>query len=297
MRKATDVIASIGVFDGVHLGHQKILNKLTSLAKKHCLKSMVITFHPHPQKVLNPHKGTPLLMSLQHRMKIIKEMGVDFCFVVKFTKKFAGLEAEEFVKKLRFYSRHSFKLRGIVIGENFLFGRNSKGDKRILKNLGREYGFSLNVVQPLKIKNKIISSTRIRRLIEKGELSESRKLLGRPVTVLGTVVKGRRIGRELGFPTANINPHHESIPPSGVYKVAVKVNNNMHKGILNIGTRPTFTKDKEPTIELHIFDFKKDIYGKDVEIIFKRKIREEKKFSSIEEFKKQIASDITLAKK
>lgn len=283
----------MGIFDGVHRGHQKILHKLINEAEKKNAKTLVLTFHPHPRTVLNKDSRIPFLTSLEHRSRLIKETGVDFLQVIRFTKSFSQMDPEEFIKKLLI---EGLDIKALVVGRNFLFGRKGKGNFPLLKGLSKKYGFRLFGVEPLIMKGRSISSTRIRQAIEKGELKAASSMLGRPVSILGTVVKGRRIGRRLGFPTANINPHHEAIPPSGVYAVNVKLYTRIYKGILNIGTRPTFGKDRESTIELHIFNFKKDIYSRDVEIIFKRKIRDEKKFSSIEKLKKQIGLDIRRAR-
>jgi len=284
-------IATIGIFDGVHYGHQRILKKLVRIAAKENSKSMVITFHPHPRKVLNPDLKVPFLTSLEHRLKLIEEMGVDFFLVIKFTKSIARMKAPDFIKKILV---DRLNIKALVVGEDFLFGHKEEGDFALLRSSGKLFGFRLFGVKGVKRNGRYISSTRIRKKIEEGDLKEASKLLNRPVSILGTVVEGRAVGRSIGFPTANIDPHHEAIPPSGVYAVRVRFGKRFYRGILNIGSRPTFFKHrtKEKTIELHIFNFKKDIYGKDVEIIFKKKIRPEKKFSSVEALRQQIQKDI-----
>jgi len=273
---------TIGIFDGVHKGHQVILKKLLQEAGKKHLKSVVITFDPHPVKVLNPGAKIPLLMSLNHRIKLIKRMGVDYCFVERFTKKFSKLRPENFVKDIL---ADKLNLKAFVAGGNFLFGFKEKGDAGLLKKLSRIYNFKLYSIPPLKVGGSFVSSTRIRKAIEKGDLKLASELLGRPVTILGTVVKGKRLGRKIGFPTANIDPHHESIPPSGVYGVDVALDGKTYEGILNISAHKI--------IEAHIFNFNKNIYGRDIEVIFKRKIRNEKKFKSLEALKRQISIDIS----
>jgi len=273
---------TIGIFDGVHKGHQVILKKLLQEAEKKRLKSVVITFDPHPVKVLNPGFKIPLLMSLNHRIKLIKRMGVDYCFVERFTKNFSKLKPEDFVKDTLV---DKLNLKTLVAGGNFLFGFKEKGDAGLLKKLSRIYNFKLYSIPPLKIGGSFVSSTRIRKAIEKGDLKLASELLGRPVTILGTVVKGKRLGRKIGFPTANIDPHHESIPPSGVYGVDIALDGKTCKGILNISARKI--------IEAHIFNFNKNIYGRDIEVIFKQKIRNEKKFKSLEALKHQISIDIS----
>jgi len=274
-------IVTIGIFDGVHKGHQAILKKVIRRAKIARLKSVVVTFNPHPVKVLSPGAKIPLLMSLGHRIRLIKKMGVDECLVMRFTKGFSRLSPEDFIKNVLV---DKFNLKALVTGGNFLFGFEEKGGVALLRKLSRAYDFKFYSVPPLKMDGNFISSTRIRRLIEEGDLKLASKMLGRPVTILGTVVKGRRFGRKIGFPTANINPHHESIPPGGVYGVDAVLGEKKYRGILNISGRKI--------IEVHIFNFKKDIYGKDIEIIFRQKIRDEKKFKSPEALKKQIQLDI-----
>ena len=290
--KIRKLTASIGIFDGVHRGHQKILKKLVTEAARHNTKSLVITFHPHPRKVLNPHSHVPFLTSMEHRLKLIKELGVDFFLVVNFTKSLSRVSPDDFIKKILL---DKLNINALIVGKNFLFGCKGRGNFTLLERASRKYGFFLLGVEPVKMKGKYISSTRIRGAIEKGDLKNASLMLNRPVTVLGTVIKGRRIGRKLGFPTANIDPHHEAIPPRGVYAVSVRVYKKNHNAILNIGTRPTFGGDIKDILELHILNFKKDIYGEDVEIMFKRKIRCEKRFGSVEALRTQIKYDITRA--
>lgn len=292
LSKIQNAIATIGIFDSVHRGHQKILKKLVKEARHSGAKSLVITFHPHPRKVLRPDAKIPFITSLEHRLRLIESLGVDSSLVIRFTRSLSRMSARDFINKILV---RRLGVKAIVVGVNFLFGNRDKGNFILLKKLSRLYGFKLFGVKPIRIKGTIVSSTKIRRAIEKGNLKDAALMLGRPVTVLGTVVKGRRIGRRLGFPTANIDPHHEAIPPSGVYAVDVKLKNKSYKAVLNIGTRPTFGKGSESTIELYILNFKQDIYNKDVEIIFKRKIRDERRFASIEALREEIQRDIRRA--
>ena len=291
--KIRKLAATIGIFDGVHCGHQKILKKLVSDSRRLKIKSLVVTFSPHPRKILNPGSMIPFLTSLEHRSKLIENLGVDFFHMIRFTKPLSLMEPGEFVKKVLI---DKFNIKMLVVGQDFLLGNKRGGDFSLLKSLSKKYNFRLFGVKPVKIKGKVISSTRIRNSIEKGDLKNASLMLGRPVSILGTVVRGKAIGRKIGFPTANINPHHEAIPPSGVYAVDTRMDRKIYKAVLNIGIRPTLGKDKESTVEIHILRFKKNIYGKDIEIIFKGKIRDEKKFPSLEKLRMQIKKDILNAK-
>jgi len=285
MKKTSNPAAvTIGIFDGVHRGHQVILKKVIKEAKKLRLKSIVITFQPHPVKVMNPGAAIPLLMSPEHRIRLIRKMGVDQCLVKRFSKKFSKLKPEDFIKKILI---DKLKLKVLVTGRNFLFGFKEKGNIELLKKLSKNYDFKLYSVKPVRIEGDLVSSTRIRQAILKGDLAFASKMLGRPVTILGTVVKGRSVGREIGFPTANIDPHHEAIPPSGVYSVDVRIDEKLYHGILNIS--------RHNVIEAHIFKFKRNIYSRDIEVIFKKKIRNEKRFKSLNALQNQIRLDIQKA--
>ena len=285
MKKISNPTAlTIGIFDGVHKGHQAILKRVLKQAKEMRLKSAVVTFDPHPLKILKPGSKIPLLMSREHRIRLIKGMGIDYCFAFAFTKEFSRLNPEEFIKKI-LIGRLSMKV--LVAGENFLFGFRERGNLSLLKRLSRRYSFKLSSVRPIKISRSIISSTRIRHAIVNGDLKTASSMLGRPVVILGTVVKGKALGRDLGFPTANIDPHHEAIPPAWVYSVDVKIDKKLYHGILNISTHNI--------IEVHIFNFNKNIYGRDIEVIFKKKIRNEKRFRSLKALQNQIKLDIQKA--
>jgi len=283
---------TIGVFDGMHLGHRKILNTLVKRAKSKRISTLLITFSPHPALLTRPGKKVPLIMSLKHRLALAEETGVDCALVMHFTRKLSNMSAEEFAKKV--LARTGAK--EIVVGENFFFGKKKKGSPEDLRRFARECGYLLNAEKTLKLRGLIVSSTNIRRLVSKGRLVEASRLLGRPFAVLGTVIRGTKRGRILGFPTANIDPHHEAIPPSGVYAVKVRYRRKSYKGIVNIGFRPTFKKKlpyyEEPGIEVHIFGFNRNIYGENLEIIFVKKIRNEKKFKNPALLRRQIARDV-----
>jgi riboflavin kinase / FMN adenylyltransferase len=282
-------VVAIGIFDGVHLGHKQILKMVSRKARRINGTSVAITFNPHPAKILDLIGAPPLLVSLKHRIQLIKNERLDVAIVLNFNATFSRYDARVFVEKVLV---KKLGLCHIIIGRDFGFGKNKTGDINLLRSLGRRHGFAAEEAPLLKIGSRPVSSTRIRALIMKGDLPKAARCLGRPVSVLGTVVKGSKRGRLLGFPTANINPHHEVIPPSGVYAVRVVIGFARYNGILNIGTRPTFReKDHEPTIEAHIFGFKGNLYNKDIEVIFIKRIRGEKRFKNKEELISQIRID------
>ena len=290
-------VVTIGIFDGIHRGHRKMLKLLKERAKRTKAKSCVLTFDPHPSKILHPHKKPPMLISTEHKLNLLAAEGIDITVLINFTKGFAGIKPIRFVEEVLV---RRMNVRELLVGENFLFGRNRSGTVKSLKRLGQRFGFKVRAIPSLKTGGKIISSTLIRRLIMSGEIDEAKRLIGRDISILGTVTKGTRRGRILGFPTANLDLHHEVIPPSGVYIVKAKLANKEYRGILNIGFRPTFKEtkgEKEPTVEVHIFGFNKSIYGKDIEVIFLKRIRSEHQFKNRKHLLSRIEKDIDIAKR
>ena len=288
---------TIGVFDGVHRAHREIVKALVKKARKKKLSTLLITFHPHPANVVNLSRKVPLLISLKHRLRLTEEMGLDYAVILRFDRRMSRMSAAGFIKKVL----GKIPISEIVVGSNFLFGRNREGSSEGLKRFSSSCGYNVTVIRVSRSAGKSISSTRIRKHVLKGELAKASRLLSRPVAVLGTVMKGHTRGRIIGYPTANINPHHEAIPPFGVYAVKIRLAGKLHKGILNIGLRPTFRDDFRPdaesTIEAHIFDFKRNIYGRDLEIIFVKRIRKERKFKNISLLKEQIKRDEKCARR
>jgi riboflavin kinase/FMN adenylyltransferase len=278
-------VVAIGVFDGVHKAHRRIISAAIRSARLRKAQSVVLTFWPHPQ-------GQASLNSLEHRLRLIEELGADICVVISFTRRFAGISANDFVKDIL---ADRLKAEAVYIGENFRFGKNAEGDVPLLNKLSRLYDFQVRSFGVLKTGQAVISSTLIRKLISSGKLHSAQKLLMRPVSILGTVIKGESLATKLGFPTANISAHHEVLPPAGIYAVRVFFDKQNYPGVCYIGKRPTFSGNKQ-SIEVHIFDFKKNIYGFDLEIRFIRQIREEKKFSDPRALIKQIKKDIIKAK-
>lgn len=283
IKKFKKPVVTIGVFDGVHLGHRNILQAAVKKARSIRGTSVVLTFWPHPQKEEN-------IYSLEHRLRLIDELGIDVCIVANFNHNFAKIEAVDFIENILF---KKIGVYYIYVGKNFTFGKNAKGDVKALQELSKKYNFKLKIFDVIKVNNKPISSTYIRNLIKKGNLNTAQRLLVHPVSILGTVIKGDFLGRKIGFPTANINPHHEVIPPNGVYAVRIVFNDRKLKGVCYIGTKPTFKLETAKThIEVYIFNFEKSIYGKYLEIQFIKKIRDEKKFASSFTLTEQIHKDI-----
>lgn len=289
--KTRGSVVTVGVFDGLHVGHAAIIKKVVMRAKKTGAKSIVVTFNPHPLKVLSRRHFVPSLISLKHRIRLMKNIGIDKVLVMNFTKKLANILPEKFVEDIL---TKKLNAKEIFIGEDFCFGKNAQADAKTLKAIGKKVGLKVNIIRHVKIEGAVVSSSLIRKLVVSGLIDKASRLLGRPYTILGTVVSGSKLGRKLGYPTANINPHHEAVPPSGVYAVKVRFNGKIYKGVMNIGIRPTFYDhghDKEPAIEVHIFNFHEKVYGMDLEIVFVRKLRDEKKFKKIDSLIEQIKKD------
>ncbi|MEE8359718.1 MAG: riboflavin biosynthesis protein RibF, partial [Candidatus Omnitrophota bacterium] len=275
-------VVTLGIFDGVHKGHAHIIRSLVKRAKKLGKKSIILTFHPHPSAILHPKTAVPLLTSLDHRLKLLEKHGVDIVVLLRFNERFSKTAPEAFIKN---FLLDRLRMAEIFVGRNFVFGRNRKGGTKLLNTLSTKYGFRVRRKRLLRKRDRAISSTHVRNLILKGKLHEAARLLGRPVSILGTVKEGTKRGRILGYPTANIDPHHEAVPSSGVYVIRAKLarSNRWYGGILNIGVRPTFNPIRytlyairyppEPTIEAHLFKFNCNIYGKDIEIIFIKRLR------------------------
>jgi riboflavin kinase/FMN adenylyltransferase len=295
-KKLKDPIIAIGIFDGIHLGHKRVIKKLLSF-REPAREKVVVTFDPHPQTILRPGKRPPRIMSLDHRLFILGKMGLDAVIVIRFTDSVAMMSPEEFVKKVI----KSIGARKVYVGNNFHFGKGKSGNVEKFKEIGRECGIDVQIVQPVKKGGKVVSSTWLRKLIKEGKIARAEQLLRRPVSVLGTVVKGDELGKTLGNPTANIDPHQEVIPPSGVYAVKVDISGKLYDGVLNRGFKPTFygtklKKRKEPRIEVHVIGYEGDLYGQNIEIFFIKRLRKEKHFKTREALIRQIKRDILKAK-
>lgn len=285
---------AVGVFDGLHRGHRSIIEKVVAIAKENKVSSVVLTFFPHPDSIIHSKNKSPLLISLKHRLSLIASLGVDICAVVQFNPYFSNMSAEDFVKEVLV---KRFNIGYLVLNRNFTFGRDRSGDEKLVRKLSRCFNFKVYFQRDVKANGDIISSTLIRSLIKNGNLNKACRLLGRRVEVVGTVVGGDRRGRRLGFPTANIDPHHEVIPPNGVYLIEAYLKDKRLFGLANIGLRPTFEKGKKETIEIHLLSFRRDIYNEDLRIVFLKKLRNEKKFKQRFNLVSQINKDIMQARR
>ena len=286
-------VIAIGNFDGIHLGHQKVINDARRKAKKNRLPFGLMTFEPVPVMFFNKKIKNHRINSLEQKKDQLKKLKLDFLIVIKFNKNFSSLSPEEFIKKI---IHKKTSCRFLYVSKNFRFGFKRKGNIETLKKYENQYNFKNVIVKPFKAKKKIISSTFIRQKIRKGHIEEVNKLLNRNWCIKGKVIKGQKRGRKIGFPTCNLRLNSYVIPRLGVYAVKVKTNNVGNNGIANIGYRPTFN-GQSLLLETNIFGINKNLYNKVITVSFKKFLRAEKKFKSFEYLKKQIKIDIKQAKK
>jgi riboflavin kinase/FMN adenylyltransferase len=285
---------AIGVFDGVHLGHQSVISTSTRHARSANGTPVVITFDPHPLKVLRPQNAPHLLTATQHKIALIRDLGVEHLLVIPFDKNFAATPPENFIERLVMDSN---PLGEICVGHEWSFGKDRRGNLDLLEKLGAQFDFHVVAIPPVKVDGAVVSSTAIRRAVEKGDLATAAAMLGRDYTILGTVVAGGKIGKKLGYPTANLSAHSEQFPPNGVYFAEATLDGALYPGVVNLGYRPTVSSGKpERVLEIYLLDFDRDIYGKDVEVRFIRYLRPEQKFDSLEALVRQIERDVRQAR-
>ncbi|KAF0134653.1 MAG: riboflavin kinase / FMN adenylyltransferase [Candidatus Saganbacteria bacterium] len=292
-----EAVVALGTFDGVHLGHKRILSDAVSYAKKHGLKSIAVTFNPHPQQIIIPERGLKLLTTLSERKELINALGVDEVITIKFTTGFQKLSYKEFAGK---YLVKKIKAAVVFAGYDFAFGHNRSGGVDQLKNLGREFGFKVKIVKPVKEtvpagrqEKHIVKSSLIRNLISRGNFNHAIHLLGHPFQITGRVIHGVGRGGGLGFHTANLKiENHKLLPQHGVYLGKTLG----RKCVVNIGARPTFGSGSVE-IEAHILNFSKNIYGKKIKLQLYKKIRDEIQFNDVEELKERIRKDIDILKR
>jgi riboflavin kinase/FMN adenylyltransferase len=285
---------AIGVFDGLHVGHQAVIGRALDSARKSSGTAVVVTFDPHPVRVLRPEKAPRLLTSTRHKVKLMEKLGVDAVLLLEFTTEFSKTPPEIFIQEL---VRSANDLQQICVGQEWTFGANRSGSIRLLEELAPKMGFQVASVPPVSINDRVVSSTLIRSAVESGDLEAAAKFLGRDFTILGTVTEGRQLGRRLGFPTANLRAHNELFPPNGVYAAKAWFRETEFGGVVNIGVRPTIENETgERILELHLFDFDRQIYEEDIEVDFLAYLRPEQKFSGVEELRTQIQRDAEKAR-
>ena len=280
------VYLAIGIFDGVHRGHQALIEEAQADAKKTGGTAVVMTFEPHPMMFFQRSEPPLRLSSPRHKELLLERQGVTHLAVLPFEAARAAQTAEEFVDDLRAACR---PLGGVVVGADWKFGKGRGGDVALLRRMG---GFEVDGIPAVTIEGEVISSTAIRLAVARGDLEFAEKALGRPYSILGPVVPGRKMGHTIGFPTANIETDGFQLPPDGVYAVRVRIGDKTFRGIANLGVRPTVAYDAKRVLEVHLFDFDGDLYGMEVEVEFLRFVREERKFDSVEELQAQIARDV-----
>jgi riboflavin kinase/FMN adenylyltransferase len=282
-------IVTIGTFDGVHVGHQKIIKRLINIGKQTQLKSVILTFFPHPRMVLQKDSGIKLINTINERGAILDALGLDYLLVKKFTKAFSRLSAEDFVKKILVDKLNAKK---VIIGYDHRFGRNRNADINDLKKFGDLYGFEVEEISAQDINEVAVSSTKIRKALEAGDIAKANAFLGYPFMLTGKVVKGKALGRQIDYPTANIqiDEDYKLIPKHGAYVVSSVINDQVVYGMMNIGFNPT-VEGHEETIEVHFFNFNKNIYNKTIQIDLLNRLRDEQKFESVEALKNQLLKD------
>jgi riboflavin kinase/FMN adenylyltransferase len=274
--KIKNPVLTLGNFDGVHLGHQKIFQQLNKRASQIDGQSVVYTFIPHPAKVLKPQKVFPLITLFEEKVRLIATLGIDFLVYADFDKAFANLTAREFVEKALC---ETLGVRNVLVGYDYVFGRGREGNIEYLKIIGKECHFTVEVIDPISLDGQVVSSSRIRRLVQEGDMPLATRMLGRDFSVIGTVVEGKRRGKGLGFPTANLRLKNDLFPKPGVYATRIELGEKTYDGMTNIGTNPTF-KNGVLSIEVHIFDFNRDCYDEELKVFFVERLRDEKAFRS-----------------
>jgi riboflavin kinase/FMN adenylyltransferase len=291
--KGKRVCLAIGFFDGVHLGHQQILRQTIADARQHDGIALVLTFDQHPATIVAPDKVPPLIYTLPQKLRAIESPGVENILLIRFDKKFSEQSGEQFIRGL---AQELGKIRSICVGASFVFGHKRSGNVALLKKLGAELDFSVHGLSALSLDGQRVSSTRIREAIRAGDFDDASQMLGRPYAISGKVAIGDKLGRKLGFPTANLDANGLALPPNGVYAALTKVGGTLYRVALNIGFRPTVAAGKQLRVEAHLLDFQGELYGQELEIEIGEKLRDEKKFASPEELKGQIARDVAAVK-
>ena len=281
-------VLALGNFDGMHRGHLKIIERVRRGADERGATAVAMTFDPHPSKVVRPDKAPPLLMTHQQKLEALARGGMHGVAIIRFTPELSQWDPETFVRRVLGEWLH---VSEVWVGANFLFGHDRSGNFSLLRSLGARYGFRAEKIDPVRYKDFVVSSTRVRRLIAEGRVDEAGALLGHHYAIDGSVVQGQKRGRDLGFPTANLCAENELVPPVGVYATTVTLDAIAYPSITNIGTRPTFESGETTVIETHVMNFDQDLYGAKLRIGFVQRLRDEKKFEGVDALKAQIHAD------
>ena len=287
-------VLALGNFDGLHRGHLKIIERVKRGAAEHGGVPMAMTFDPHPPRVVRPDKAPPLLMTVDQRLSELGRAGIRCVAVVRFTEELSRWEPEVFVRTVLV---DWLRVAEVWVGANFLFGHERSGNFSLLRTLGQRYGFRAEKIDPVRYKEFVVSSTRIRRLIAEGRVDEAAALLGHSYALVGTVVEGAHRGREMGFPTANLETPNELLPPHGVYATTLTVDGVVHAAVTNVGVNPTFGDGAAATIETHVLKFDGGLYGRRVQLAFVQRLRDERRFDDVDALKAQIEADCRRAER
>lgn len=290
---AKPTVLTLGVFDGLHLGHQQIMQTVVERAAAIDAVPTAITFDPHPRAVLHPDTAPPMLQTLDQRLANFEVLGIEQAIVIPFSMEFSQQPAEVFLTNI---VRDRLHAREVYLGKGFAFGRGRGGNIDLLRKMSTGLGFVADEVDEVKLRGQRISSSRIRKLLAEGRVNLARRMLGRPYGVEGVIIRGAQRGRTIGFPTANLKPQNRVVPKFGVYATAALIDGAWRKSITNIGVRPTFESEADPSIETYIFDFDGDLYGDVLRVRFLHRIRDERKFNGIDELKAQIEADTRRAR-
>ena len=286
-------VLALGNFDGLHRGHTKIIERLRRVATERGATAVVMTFDPHPPRIVRPDKAPPLIMTKAQRLDALDRAGVDGVAVVRFTPELSRWDPETFVRTVLLEWLH---VSEVWVGANFLFGHDRAGNFSMLRALGARYGFRAEKIDPVRYKDFVVSSTRIRRLISEGRVDEAGALLGHPYTIEGEVVQGDQRGRQIGFPTANLVTDNEIVPPHGVYATTVRLDGVIYPSVTNVGVRPTFGGEPRLVIETHLLDVTRDLYALKLRLGFIQRLRDERKFEGVEQLTAQIGADVQKAR-
>ena len=285
---------ALGNFDGLHRGHTKIIERVRRVAAERSGTSLVLTFDPHPPRIVRPDKAPLLLMTLEQKIEALAKAGIQGTAVVRFTAELSRWEPDMFVKTVLV---DWLRVAEVWVGADFLFGRDRSGNFSLLRALGGQYGYRAEKIDPVRYKDFVVSSTRIRRLVAEGRVDEAGALLGHHFCIDGTVIKGAGRGRELGVPTANIQTRNELVPPHGVYATTITIDGVVHPSVTNIGLRPTFDDGGRTTIEAHALGIDRDLYGQTVRLGFVQRLRDERRFADVDALKAQIDADVRRARR